>query len=611
MLRQPVVSFALAAFLMLTVSSHQAVAGQCRNETRLLQVTTAQSAHLRELSCRFDRNASATLHVQFQRLSEGAAGVLLNNGTAPWTSRVYGNATVLDNPVLRQYRELVGKFGTPVRTGTRGAEEPGGAISGEFGVVGLAQPQHAGSVGSQTVETFELPLRIDGPLVEEIQHILTQRTWPPSLQFQYSFHEIETKQSSLFDQLRVWRYLTRADVDRMERNLRRYNSLVGKTAREFVQYRTERFSKALPLLRYLIADGLPERFRHFSSTIGEGCFQIDFSLNWIEFAVDVAVLRNRSQQPISIGKFLGAKDERKGLRELSSGQNSVAQTGPLTAASTKLQPGESIVVPLRLVFGRSINEDVYRTVSAEQRQISEKRYRRIQATRPGTEFRIVMQTELTSDQRRGRQPDTYIVLKTRESFTPHSEPEERAHSFGPVWDLFGIEAAGEELSFVNPERDTIHFTVASGAGSCPILYAWSEHRNRWVKRGKVLHAAQGKTKLQTETVSFDGFVPRFLLSEEELEVAHISGLAASVVLDNGETIWLKLRLAGGVATAAALPISIYSDDAVEFALDLPDGISANRVMQTRLGLTGYYDRYSTVLLVRSGAQRQRTVRGDD
>jgi hypothetical protein len=589
------VVLAMWTILLLVSSSPRADAGECREASQLVQVAPQQSARLRELTCRLDSDPSASLRVRFQRLHESAAGVLLNNGKAPWTSNLYGKVTVLENPVLKEYRTLVRKFATKVRY-----DRPAGEGAGVgFKVIGLDQPEPgAAAISRRTdvVETFELPLSMEGPLIDDILHILKQPTWPPNLQLEYSGEDLEPGQATVFDRLQGWRYLTQDDLDRMEERIKRYNSLLRKGSREWSDYRIKRIPSALALLRHLTAGGLPERFRHFSSFVsGDGCFAMNFSLNGIRFDVDVAMLHNPSTKPLTIGRLVGAEGKMTALRPLRGDSEAPSVRQALTATAVTIQPGETLIVPLQMIFGpdEGFSEDA--SEAQQKNENAERRYQRIQSSKPNTEFRLSIETVLQIDQQRGRKPDTYIIRKKRESFTPHAKPEEKPYAFGPEWSLIGIEVGREQLSFVKPARDGIRFTVAGGAGSCPILYAWSEPDQRWVRHGKILHTALTRAKQQIETISFAGWVPRFLISEEELEVARLEDVRAAILLDDGTLRWLIPKIAGKPTTGQGETISLYSGDEAEFRLTLPANVDASKVEETRLMVKGYYDRYSAIL----------------
>lgn len=594
-------SFALVVFMNPSVSD----AAQCRNDSRLQQIDSSQSVRIRELMCQLDRDPATLLRIQFQRLGETAAGVLLNNGKAPWTQRLYGKVKVFENPVLKEYRTLVQRFGAVARYNG----PPGEGAGVGLGVDGPNQPERkelsnsAKPVRTGTVETVELPLHVEGPLIDEIMHILKQPTWPSGLNLSYGGDDIRTGQDSLFDGLTAWRYLTRSDIDQMETRLKRYNALVTPEGREWRSMRNRRVAKSIELLRYITAGGLPEKFRYFSSPVsGDACLAINFAASTIIFDVDIAVLHNPSQKALTVDNLIGQQADLASLRPVSQGNNAVSSATPLAAPALMLQPGETLIIPLRLNFRPY--ESSY-TASAEARANksremanAQRRYQMIQASKAGTRFQLLVSTDIRNDQRRGKEQDTYYITKTRESFTPHSEPEEMAHAFGPEWSLTAIGISGETLKLDRPQRDGISFTVDGGAGSCPILYAWSEHERRWERHGKIIDAASSRAKSQTEIIRFDGWVPRFKIAEEELEVARIEKAQAVIQLRDGSIRDLRPARSDNRRKSGSTSIVLYSGEDAVFDFSLPKGVTVEQVSETRLIVSGYYDRYSVLLTKR-------------
>jgi hypothetical protein len=164
--------------------------------------------------------------------------------------------------------------------------------------------------------------------------------------------------------------------------------------------------------------------------------------------------------------------------------------------------------------------------------------------------------------------------------------------------------AGEKLSFTEPVRDDIRFTVAGGAGSCPVLYSWSEPYGRWERHGKIIHAALTQANRQSETVRFNGWVSRFLIAEEELEITHLHEVRAVIRLQDGTIRDLVPERTGRRASSDGRPITLLSGDEAEFRLTLPDGLAAEMVAETRLVINGYYERYSALLASKVGRQLQ-------
>jgi hypothetical protein len=124
---------------------------------------------------------------------------------------------------------------------------------------------------------------------------------------------------------------------------------------------------------------------------------------------------------VIIEKFLGIQPSSVSL---SPRKEQIPGTVGILAGAVALQPGESLIVPLRLNFEPYLDPSDP-TWSADQRANAHKRYQAIQASKPGTIFHLEVETELTIDQRRaGKDTNIYTIVKTRESFTPHSEPDE-------------------------------------------------------------------------------------------------------------------------------------------------------------------------------------------
>ena len=105
----------LMAAIVVALSAGAAVAGGCLKETRQIKVDQAHVARLLGYLCTSDQDAQTRVRVQFQRLSGLASGVVLNGGSAPWLSALYGNYQVADNDVLKEYKTLMSRFGSAVR----------------------------------------------------------------------------------------------------------------------------------------------------------------------------------------------------------------------------------------------------------------------------------------------------------------------------------------------------------------------------------------------------------------------------------------------------------------------------------------------------------------
>jgi hypothetical protein len=597
----------VAAFtIQLSVSAR---AGSCLSDTRETQVDATQVIRTRELRCKSDRDPSSAISVQFQQLNEVAAGVLLNGGKATLFERVYAKVRLLENDVLHEYRTLIQRFG--VATRVKDGDREGNI---EFSVGGVEQPEVKAPPGAKMqgrgskkaapkfIETFELAKLQEMPLVDELLHILTEPTWPPHLNFAYG--DVSANPSNFFEGLSVWRYLERADLDAYAARLTRYRALlnVGPS-----RSRWPDTPKAVQLLQYLTANGWPKQFLNASTPIGgDGCLVLNFRVNEYQLNVDVALIRNLSNTPLTVSRLIGSSTGSNQLRDIGTTQVPAGNGRELDSNEQLLQPGEGLMVPLRMRFGtesgdRVTNDPESIAYRAERARAAEATYRKVQANKPGTSFRLLVnveplkKNEIKTKLKRGKEPNTYEIRKTRESFKPAAAPIDREYVFGPEWSLNGFDIGRERIDFVKVDPDIISLTTGDGAGSCPILFAWKDESKRWERWGKIVHGAQSRSKQETQTIVFDGWVNRFRLAEEELEVAHLDETRVVIVLTDGSS----RKLAPNnplLANRDGRYVELNADDELILDFSLPAGIAVADVRDTRFIVTGYYERYSALLV---------------
>jgi hypothetical protein len=588
------VAATLSLIALPPLSSDPARAGTCLLDTREIKIEETQSVRLRELRCRSDRDAAVSLSIQFQRLDEVAAGVLLNNGKAPWFDGMYPGTRVLDNEVLREYRKLIRNFGA-----ARRIKE--GQIEGSFAldVQGLAQPEvkertkNARRSAEKVVETYELPKLFDMPMVDEIQQILKQPAWPENLNFEYVTGPVDASSRDLINFTQVWRYLNRADIDNYAANLKRLNGVLG------IRNKVGRPIKAIPLLQYLTANGWPAHFLYASWTIGsDGCDpEFGFGSQYFEFNVDVVLMRNLSTKALAVSSLIGASVGAATLREQTKEERPFSGGAKLPVFEQMLQPGQALLIPLRLNFNGAQGtgtESADREAAVEGRRNAEARYQQIMRARQGSMIPFTIFSTRKLGLKRGAEENTYQLAKTRESFKPHTEPVRTNYAFGPEWNLTGIQIGDEKIDFERREPSFIALTLGDGFGSCPILYAWSSAHKRHERFGKVIHKAKSLANKQTETIAFDGWIPSFRLEEEELEVARLDQVRAVIRLADGSIRDLSQR-DHRLAHVDGRAFDLWSGEKVDINFRLPRNVTAADVVETRLVINGHYDRYSTLL----------------
>ena len=582
------VGFAVAAVDAVIVDAH---AGTCRKDAREIRLRKDSVIRLSDYRCRSDRDAQAQIRVQFQRLTGLVPGALLNGGSSPWSAILYGaHPRILSNATLTEYKDMLTRFGAAVK------EKDGGGGENIAISLHVIRPSQSAAADDNNedfanagrgaeIRSFRLPDLPQIPLMDETVAILTKPAWPDSLNMYYSNSMIGGEPSkSPLDAMTVWRYLTRNDLQEYSQRVERYNALVSD--RKY--YALKRVPKAVALLEYLTAGGWPETFLYSWADISsqEGCLPLDFKNEEYSIGVDVAVIENVSTKAINIDQLLGRSGGGNQLRQRASGSaqpdEDVLQAQPVTLA-----PAERLIVPMAIVLVATRP-----TTSEDDKQISQKQFQKVTSSKPGTVFQTRVYSSLRGV---SAGEDLYVIRKVRESFKAPSYPTQTDFAFGPEWSLAGLVLGGDKILFEAAAPNFLEMTAGAEIGSCPILYAWNGSEATWVRRGKIIHQARTWSNRSSETISFDGFVGRFRIAEEELERATISDVRLTVELADGGS----LTLAPDVGPPSAdKSVELYANDEVEFNFALPENLRESDVTRSRLTVSGYYDRYPALILGR-------------
>jgi hypothetical protein len=172
----------------------------------------------------------------------------------------------------------------------------------------------------------------------------------------------------------------------------------------------------------------------------------------------------------------------------------------------------------------------------------------------------------------------------------------------------GLVVNNKTVKLAEHADNSVDVTIGSGFGSCPYLLAWDETDREWVNQGKVLDAGKGKSGEYSEAKTFEGFRARFRIEEREPEIAYIDHAELVASLKNGETLTLKSGN-NQLADRDGDYLELMWGEGVELAFTLPEGVAAEDVTESRLTLTGYYERYSN-LLAAANFSRPAGLKGD-
>jgi hypothetical protein len=572
-----------ASVLLLSVLE---AAADCVEEPRKVGLDAQNVVRLRAYRCGTGPGRSgAQIRVEFHRLSETPASMLVGGNSSTLLRATIGTPKVLRNEVFDTYADLLRQFGETSDAPKKQDDvqvslsiaTPGGAKSG------FVQDRVTGP----KIRTFRSG-RVDFPAAAEIAMLRT-KTIPAGMKFYYTIpcedddggntsKQICRKFDADAVKMMFWRGMRTDDVVNYPQKIKDYNALLESFRTELHSRRANR-SKRVPdpwsdtglpaqlrLLKHVAGDALPEDFAILESEFTlESCEEglvpgiggWSFGHQRRDVLLDVMLVENVSAQPLPIKGLLGTRSAEPRLRVVTS---AAAPSAPLGAMTETLAPGERLLVPTRINFIPA--ESLKQTFS----------YR---------------QTAETLVKRFG-------TIQFKGNASDFSAPALRDYVFGPALTVTGILVDGKRIEFAQRSANFVDVTFSGEIGSCPYLSSYDSADGDWTNHGKVLHRAIGKPREETESRSFAGFRSRFRLEEREPEVAHIDHAALHVMLASGEMLQLDADHPG-LAARDGDYVQLFWGEAIEFAFKLPDGTSSKDVVASRLELTGYYERYSSLL----------------
>jgi hypothetical protein len=580
-------SFAFCVGLLLTCGPLSPASAQCLASTRDVRFSDG-SARVKNYVCKLGNAAQPQLRIEFDRLSEAAAGNLLQGEPYPELERVFGKPRVLENAVQAEAKHLFDKFGTKSR------EESCFRFTVNVGSGGRDYDQKDDSkvpCGKRTLWYLTFPDRLDYttiqmPLPDEQKYLQEHNDWPRGYNF---FYKKCSDGTSLIGCTVIWRPARLADVRDYEKNREAYEKMLNPDpppepvaeasdpALKDLEERTKSTERYFTLAEYLGRDGWQDEFLTITGEPSDGgCGDFGFELHIRQLELEVAFVENVSKEVVSLDGLIGAAVSEIGLRK-SQQTRLPLSAGTIGIAPVTLAPGQTLAVPLRISFVPAASLGKLFKDQAAARAT----YNRIQATPRGTVIR-------QKSQGSGGPPP---LRKVRESFGPPTVPAAASFFFGPELTLRGLVLNGQRLEFENAARNFMRLTAGEGYGSCPYLYAWDGVA--WVRRGKVIHDANSKEKEASQHISFSGLISKFRLREEELEVSHINRARLALDLADGRRIELHPD-AVALVEADGLYATIWAWETLEFEFRVPPDLTPEAVARSTLEITGYYQPYSSM-----------------
>ncbi len=569
-------SFRICLLALLTLVAPAIARADCIEDPRKVTLDAGNVIQLKSYTCSAGPGQPAQIKVEFHRLSDLPASLLIGKTPSKLLTKTIGSPRIVENEVYKAYADFLKQFGL-----TQEAPRKDDILQSQtnISINPSADSKEADDlISAKKVRTLQ---GLYGPRDPSIYPAATEiaalraKTIPDGVSYFYSVRcegendppagENLCKQA---DKARVtmnfWRPMGAADVKDYAKNLRAFNGLLK-------QAKKDPWSGAVPsglkLAQYLAGEQWPEDFLFLignekADACGDdqpGIFGWEFQYWPRAFFMDAVVVQNISKQPIRIGTVYGAKTSEPRLRLFKPSTDGAAGAALGDVAQT-LAPGARLLYPTKISLFS--NDGLDRTFDHAQSA------QEVNKKRGASGF--------------GGPADR------------HRAPALKDFVFGTELDVGGLQVDGRRVDFGKAGANFIDLTVSALVGSCPYLASWDAKEREWVDHGKVLHSAPTKEREYVETRVLPGFVSRFRLEEREPEVAFIDQVELVVALKTGASLTLKPDNPQ-LAARDENYLQLYWGDAVDLAFALPAHVAESDVTESRVSVTGYYRRYSSLI----------------
>jgi hypothetical protein len=402
------------------------------------------------------------------------------------------------------------------------------------------------------------------PAIEDIQQ-LDHRIIPDNMSVFYVKSDKDDKDAGA---VIFWRYGTLQDVIKYSTNITawnlaaRVNNGLGPpfpSDPEDEYFSKEGYHKYLGLLLALTGgQELPKGYLILSGEfVTEQCGEPTwiFHMDSPEIELEAMLVRNPTNRAVRLDALIGNEFGEARLRRAEAPLPPSLPGASSIGVGSVIPPGHSVLVPTRILL-----ESRYFPPTNEASIKGAEVYKRLVSR--GISAR----------------PDVY------------GRPVAPDFAFGPQLNVSGIIVDGRAIKLSPQSTNLMDVSFSPGLGSCPYLLSWDGQRMQWAEYGKVLHPADEQAHEGVQSVVLPGFVSRFRLEEREPELTTLDRAELVLSLRDGEQVTAQPI---GTDGRSMFPSHLFWDEAQEFAFALPRGVSPDDVTQSRLVLTGYYQRYSS------------------
>ena len=356
----------LSLSLLLLCGTSSAATAQCVASFREIKFADG-SARVKNYVCKTEGSAKPDIRVEFDRLSEAAAGNLIQGEPYPELDKAFGKVRVIDNAVAAETKKLFDEFGVKSLEETCYAFQVASAAGGKG-----YESNADNNCGKRAMWYITFPDRenltsLQFPLPADVEYYQANSDWPHGYSFFYKGGEYCEGDTSPILCTLIWRPAQPEELANYEANRAAYNEALGlddytpeQAAQDVADGESADLSgetedtdiwanapkRYFSLVNYLTREGFPGDFMFITGEASECGGGVDFAIHIRQMVLDVAFIQNISKQPVSIEALLGSEMQATNLRAAaaSGGADRIA------LAAGEIKPGETVAVPLAISF---------------------------------------------------------------------------------------------------------------------------------------------------------------------------------------------------------------------------------------------------------------------
>jgi hypothetical protein len=558
---------AAVSFVMLFSSADAA----CIASTRMAKFPDG-SVRMKIYSCSLTGAVRPAVQVEFDRLSEAAAGSIIEGSPYKDLNSLYESATVLHNDVYNEAKTLFDNYGI--------------RLYDENCYVALLSSAEGDAYHTKNQPCQEK--RVLWYFTFPDQNDLTAKAYPDGWGVnlkdskwsqKWNFYYTDDTRCADLSCVILWRYLNESDLKNYISDVHANESKIGVPlfVTNFGQAigKEDGTDRYFSLVNHIASGNIPNDFLVLVTSVPNQCGCGGGEGDGIHIRnllVHTVIIKNISDDAITINALTAGIDEGTVLRPYVDGKRPSSFSRNSISPVTIL-PGNSLVVPTRLNFVPSDSlSDLFRDSATARRT-----YEHISGG--SDEF-------ITSS------CNGSMIRVRKAEFAAPTRPSPRIYSYGPAITVKGMSIGGTEVDFDRPLSNFFGVAAGWGYGSCPYVYAVDAGEHEWVRHGKTIDNASSPAKEMTQRLELPGAVTRFKISEEELELTFVHKVRLELTLADGRAVSLMPRNRLRPESANYYDKIKYGTER-EYDFDLPFGIDQAKVRKSTLSVTGYYQRYST------------------